>query len=96
MGIYGKLDFPYRPQINENGGRAYQGGSCLFVPYVKKADVGKRGCCHIFRHSMATLMLENGADIRHIQLIQCRDRGEKARFELPQARRGRGPPRCLI
>ena len=35
--------------------------------YVAKADIGKRGSCHIFRHTMATLMLENGADIRYIQ-----------------------------
>ena len=35
--------------------------------YVKKANVGKSGSCHIFRHTMATLMLENGADIRFIQ-----------------------------
>ena len=27
----------------------------------------KRGACHIFRHTMATAMLENGADIRFIQ-----------------------------
>lgn len=35
--------------------------------YVEKAGVGKRGACHLFRHTMATLMLEGGADIRFIQ-----------------------------
>ncbi|WP_316410976.1 tyrosine-type recombinase/integrase [Mesoterricola sediminis] len=35
--------------------------------YVDKANLGKRGSCHIWRHTMATLMLENGADIRFIQ-----------------------------
>ena len=35
--------------------------------YVDAADVGKRGACHLFRHTMATLMLEGGADIRFIQ-----------------------------
>jgi integrase/recombinase XerD len=34
--------------------------------YVQAADIGKQGACHIFRHTMATLMLENGADIRYI------------------------------
>ncbi|MGH8302068.1 MAG: site-specific tyrosine recombinase XerC [Steroidobacteraceae bacterium] len=35
--------------------------------YIAEADVGKRGGCHLFRHTCATLMLEGGADIRYIQ-----------------------------
>jgi integrase/recombinase XerD len=35
--------------------------------YVEKSDVGKQGSCHLFRHTMATLMLEGGADVRFIQ-----------------------------
>ena len=35
--------------------------------YVRKAKIGKQGGCHLFRHTVATLMLENGADIRVIQ-----------------------------
>jgi integrase/recombinase XerD len=34
---------------------------------VERSGVPKRGGCHLFRHTMATLMLENGADIRFIQ-----------------------------
>ncbi|KAF0240847.1 MAG: hypothetical protein FD180_4743 [Planctomycetota bacterium] len=36
---------------------------------IEKAGVKKRGACHIWRHTMATAMLENGADIRFIQQI---------------------------
>jgi integrase/recombinase XerD len=37
--------------------------------YVNAAQIGKSGSCHLFRHTMATLMLENGADIRYIQAM---------------------------
>jgi len=37
--------------------------------YVDAAETGKRGSCHLFRHTCATLMLENGADIRFIQQL---------------------------
>jgi len=35
--------------------------------YIKQADIGKSGSCHLFRHTMATQMLDNGADVRFIQ-----------------------------
>jgi len=41
--------------------------SDLVHEYVKSSQIGKRGACHMFRHTMATLMFENGADIRYIQ-----------------------------
>jgi integrase/recombinase XerD len=41
--------------------------SDLVREHVDAAQIGKRGACHMFRHCMATLMLENGADIRYIQ-----------------------------
>jgi integrase/recombinase XerD len=41
--------------------------STLVREYVDAANLGKRGACHMFRHTMATLMLEGGADIRYIQ-----------------------------
>jgi len=34
-----------------------------------RAGIVKAGSCHLFRHTMATLMLEHGADVRFIQEI---------------------------
>lgn len=37
--------------------------------YIAAAGIEKPGACHIFRHTMATLMHENGADLAMIQQI---------------------------
>ena len=43
--------------------------SHIVSKYIEAAKIDKQGGCHLFRHTMATLMLENGADIRYIQHI---------------------------
>lgn len=35
--------------------------------YLDRAGIHKAGACHLFRHTMATVMLDNGADVRHVQ-----------------------------
>ena len=37
--------------------------------YIEASGIGRKGSCHLFRHTMATLMLEGGADIRFIQAM---------------------------
>lgn len=34
---------------------------------IRASGITKKGSCHLFRHTVATLMLERGADIRYIQ-----------------------------
>jgi integrase/recombinase XerD len=41
--------------------------SIMVRRYVIKAGVPKKGSCHLFRHTAATLMLEGGADVRYVQ-----------------------------
>jgi integrase/recombinase XerD len=43
--------------------------SALVRQYVNKAALSKNGSCHLFRHTMATLMLEGGADLRYVQAM---------------------------
>lgn len=44
--------------------------------YIIRARIGKHGSCHLFRHTMATLMLENGASVRYVQQMLGHSRVE--------------------
>lgn len=39
----------------------------LVAKYIKLSDVRKSGACNQYRHAAATHMVDNGADIRHVQ-----------------------------
>jgi len=54
--------------LSESGARVHVDTLSFRVSgYVAAADIGRRGSCHLFRHTVATLMLEAGADVRLIQ-----------------------------
>jgi integrase/recombinase XerD len=38
----------------------------LVGAYVRAGAGAKKGSCHLFRHTTATLMLDAGADVRHV------------------------------
>lgn len=41
--------------------------SAMARGYIDSSGIGKKGSCHLFRHTAATLMLEGGADVRYVQ-----------------------------
>jgi integrase/recombinase XerD len=43
--------------------------SKMVSAYVSAGAPTKKGSCHLFRHTAATLMLDAGADVRHIAEI---------------------------
>lgn len=75
----------YREEVRPQLLAAYDDGALFLTDYGERfprnilGDLVKRyivqtgftvpGSCHLFRHAMATHMLENGADIRYIQAI---------------------------
>ena len=52
-------------------GRAFADGGLTFLVrrHLKSAGITKGGSCHLFRHTVATQMLNNGADVRFIQQL---------------------------
>jgi integrase/recombinase XerD len=52
-----------------NNGKRYRPNqlSDMVSRYVKLAGLQRPGACHLFRHSTATIMLDEGAELRHVQ-----------------------------
>ena len=61
--------------------------------HVDAAEIGKRGACHLFRHTMATLMLGGGADIRFIQAMLGLADLKTSRFTRGHPAAAGDPPR---
>lgn len=54
---------------NQGGPMDPNNVSAIVRRYMLKAGVHKAGSCHLFRHTAITLMLDRGADVRHLQEI---------------------------
>jgi integrase/recombinase XerD len=56
--------------VGERGARLHRAVvNRIILPWAQKARIKKHVTCHTFRHSVATHLLRNRADIRHIQVL---------------------------
>lgn len=64
----GKIGDPIALFLGTTGRRVHPGRLASHVHHlIVQARLGKTGSCHLFRHAFATVLLENGCDLRHIQ-----------------------------
>jgi integrase/recombinase XerD len=66
----GKISDQVALFLGTKGQRVHPGRLASHIhDLILRARLGKTGSCHLFRHSFATALLENGCDIRHIQAM---------------------------
>jgi hypothetical protein len=64
--------------------------------WLAQAGLKRRGCCHILRHTCATHMLENGADIRFIQQLLGHEKLDTHMKVVAHQTIGMHPPICFL
>ncbi len=62
-------DGPHKLFLSTTGKSLTRESLALIVRQsLRSAEIEKRGACHLLRHTAATLMMENGADLRALQV----------------------------